>query len=283
MARNHRWLWLSLLLCWSLSHAWVLGGDGKDEPKAESAAEKTRKILDQSMVLDYTGQSLFDAIEHLKEKTRLNFVIDQLTLQQFGLFVDPANPNPNLIQVHLKADRKTKLRTALQRMLSSHNLGYAILEDSVLISTDDIALHRQLRQRVNVNCKDVTLAKALNELAQSMALNMVIDPRLMKDAQTPVTLQVEDATLETAVRLLAEIGGMKAVRMGNVLFVTSEARAEKIRREEQQAPSAPNPLNPGMMFDRVMGAGPAIGNAVPPAVPPPPPDKADKEAPPMAR
>src|SRR5438034_235413 len=127
MARRHRWLALSLLLVWSLSHAFVFGGEGK-EPRPESPAEKVRKVLDQTMVLDYTGQSFYDAVDHLKEKTRLNITIDHMALQQMGVFLDPNNPNPNPAptQVSLKADRNTKVRTALQRMLNMYNLSYVI-------------------------------------------------------------------------------------------------------------------------------------------------------------
>ncbi|MBI3411031.1 MAG: hypothetical protein HY040_22080 [Planctomycetes bacterium] len=238
MARFHRWLALSLLVTWSLSHAWLEAGEGKEAPRSESPAEKIRKALDQQMVLDYTGQSIFEAVEHFKEKTQLNFTLDTIALQQIGIILDPANPT--LGPVNIKADKYTKVRTALQRMLNAFSLTYVILEDSVLITTEELGVHRQMRQRVSVSYKDVPLAKALKELARAHALSMVIDPRMTKEAQAPVTLEVEDATLETAVRLLAEIGGMKAVRMGNVLFVTSESRADKIRKEEQQMPVSPN-------------------------------------------
>jgi hypothetical protein len=289
MSRKHRWLTLALLLAWSLSHASVRGGVGKEEPKYDNSVEKIRKTLDQTMVLDYTGQSIHDAVEHLKEKTRLNFILDHLALQQMGVLIDPGNPgnpNANPIQVHLKADRHTKVRTALQRMLNAYNLSYVILEDAVLISTEESGLHRQMRQRVSINHKEVPLAKTLKDLAQATALNLVIDPRMAKEAQTPVTLQLDDATLETTVRLLSEVGGMKAVRMGNVLFITSEARAEKIRKEEQQAPIPPNMLNPGYLGGVAGGfglGGGVVGGVVP--LPPPPPAtepaKPDKQPPPQ--
>jgi hypothetical protein len=163
-------------------------------------------------------------------------------------------------------------------MLSPYNLSYVILEDTVLITTDEMGLYRQMRQRVNVEVKEQPLNAALKDLARRSALNLIIDPRVAKDAQTPVTLEVEDATLETAVRLLAELGNLKSVRMGNVLFITNESRAEKIRKEDMQT----NPLNPtdpryGPDVPRVAPGAAGIGIA-PPAIPAPPPAE---KAPPL--
>lgn len=289
ISRHPRWLLLTLLLVWSLTHASVQG---------QEAAEKLRKSLDQKVTLDYSTQSFQDAVQHLKEKTTVNFVLDMSSLQQMGLGIDE-NPSP----LQIKGEG-VKLRHAVQRMLNPYNLTFVILDDAVLITTEEMGLARQMRQRVNVQVEQKPLADALKDLAKTTALNLVIDPRLAKEAQMPVTLQVEDATLETAVRLLAEIGGMKSVRLGNVLFVTNEARAEKIRREEMlQTPGI------GPMVDMVMPAGrfgagnlppivvpnqgrgapgfngvaPAIPEVVPPVIPPPAPEAPAPPASPMRR
>ena len=43
-------------------------------------------------------------------------------------------------------------------------------------------------------------ARALKQIARETATNLVVDARVSKDAQTPVSLQMEDVPLETAVR-----------------------------------------------------------------------------------
>jgi hypothetical protein len=260
---------LALLMIWALSHASVFGDPGEPAAREPSPAEKVRKVLDQPMALDYQGGSMHDVIGHLKEKTKIHFVMDIVALQQMGLGFDDMNmPPPTL---NLKSDRNGKLRAAIQRMLNPYNLTLVILEDSVLITTEEMGLTRQMRQRVSVNLTNVPLSTALKDLARSTALNLIIDPRLGSEQSAKVTLQLDDATLETTVRLVAELGNLKAVRMGNVLFVTNEARAEKLRREEPPVVT-PSAL-PGALLDmplRGFGAGVA-----PPAlpVPPPPPEK----------
>src|SRR5262249_7313666 len=156
----------------------------------------------------------YDAIQHLREKTRLNIALDNMALQLVGIMPDDPNnpmPFPPPRPVNLKGDRDTKVRVSLQRMLNSYNLTYVILEDSVFVTNDETAVHRMMNQRISVNYKDVPLSKALKELSRATAINMIIDPRQVKDAQATVTLDVDDATIETTVRLLAEVGGMKAV------------------------------------------------------------------------
>lgn len=227
LAQMRVWI-LALLMVWALSHASVFGESGEPVVKEPTPAEKIRKVLDQPLTLDFTG-SLLEAVQHLKEKSRINFVLDLTALQQVGIGMEDNTMPPT---VHLKGDRNGKLRTSLQRTLNGYNLSYVILEDSVLITTDELGLQRQLRQRVSVNVTDSPLSGALKELARTTGINLLVDPRLGKEVDVKVTLELDNAMVETAVRLLAEISNLKAVRVGNVLFVTNESRADKLRREE---------------------------------------------------
>ena len=44
-----------------------------------------------------------------------------------------------------------------------------------------------------------------------------------------MSLQLEDVPLETTVRLLVEMAGLKPVRVGNALFVTKKEVAAEMR------------------------------------------------------
>jgi type II secretory pathway component GspD/PulD (secretin) len=261
-----RFLALAFVLGWSLSHSIVFGQNepAKEAPKAPAAAEKIRKTLDQILLLDYEGQSLEEAMRHLKEKTQIHFMVDQFALQNMGI---PVGEVP--MQVSLKGNG-IKVRQALQRMLNPYGLTYVVLDDGVLVTTEDFGIQRQMRQRTPVDVKDVPLHKALRDLAKQTGVNLVIDPRVMKQAQASVSLEVEDATVETAMRLLAELGDLKAVRMGNVLFVTNDARAEKIRREESPQQNLPGVAVGELLRAGNMGVGGGVVGVpgVVPALPP---------------
>src|SRR5207247_440436 len=93
---------------------------------------------------------------------------------------------------------------------------------SVLVTTEEMADARQMGQLVSVNLDKVELAAALKQIARDTAVNIALDPRAEKEATAKVSLQAEDVPLETAVRLMAEMAGLKPVRAGNALFVTKK-------------------------------------------------------------
>ncbi len=263
--RPQRWLLLGLVAAWSLSHA-VVHGDPAPRPATRSTAEKVRLALEQPITLDYVGQSLHAALEHIADKAGLPISIDQLALQSMGIL-----PEDETGRFHVKA-KDEKIGTVLRRLLGGYRLTYAFLDDTLLVTTEDAAVQRLLRQQVDLDLTDVPLTKAVRELGRRHGVNVVIDPRVAKLAQAPVTVQLDGVGLETAVRLMAEIADLKSVRLNNVLFITTDERATRIRREEASTPDAVPfaPAWPGAPG----GPAPAVGNAVP-ARPAPPEEKKD--------
>ncbi len=245
----------ALLLAWAGTHATVFGGDGddkkRDAKKEPTSAAEIRKVLDQPITLDYSGPSVQDALQHLRDKTGIDFNLDQVALQLMGINIGDTGDQPITLR-----SSGGKLSAALRKMLAVHQLAYVIYEDSILITATELATVRQMRQRINLDVSDVSLAKALRDLARTYAFNLVIDPRIVKDAQRPVSLTLDGTSLETGVRLLAELAGLKAVRMDNVMFITTEERAEKLRKEEKEL--QPNPLD-----DLTNPATPKAGAVVP--------------------
>ena len=124
-----------------------------------------------------------------------------------------------------------------------------------------------------------------NEASRNYAFNLVIDPKIAKESQHAVSLTLDGASLETSVRLLAEMAGVKAVRLDNVMFVTTEERAEKLRKEEKDL--QPNPLddpnmllNPRAALGGGMMGGIIVGGPAFRAVPLPAKEAAEPPAPP---
>ena len=253
--------------------------------KPESAAEKVRKALDQTLEInpESVGSTLDSATAFFQEATKANFTVDRGTLAQMGL-------DPNSIQLSVKKEN-TKARTALRGILQPHGLSYAILGDTVVITSDDMALNRQLKQRINVDLDKVALETALKDLAKETVTNLLIDKKVAKEAKAEVSLQFEDVPYETVVRLLCEQAGLKPVRLGNVLYITSSAIAKELRSEPDLAPSgipgvptgiemAVPPVPGGAAIGLVPGRALIIPTADGPAAPPPGdavPDPADKK------
>jgi hypothetical protein len=216
-------------LGWALAPAWAAPAapsSDKDKDQAPTAVEKVRKALDAPVTLKIDKQPLTAAIDMLKEKGKVNVVLDTLSIQQQLGWVPEQPPVP--VDVDLK---DVKLKSALRTILSPYSLSYVVLGDTVLVTTEQTALMRQMHQRVNIDLDKVEFNEALKQLSRETAANLILDSRAEKEAKAPVSLQLEDVPLETAVRLLAEMAGLKPVRIGNVLFVTKKEIANELRND----------------------------------------------------
>ena len=237
--RAPRWTALAVaaLLAWATGPAWAAPGTpAKDDKASDSPAEKVKKALDQTTEITLENSSLENAINQLAEAAKVNVVIDRWTIQQLGL-------DPMQLQVNLKL-KDAKISTALRSMLNPYNLSYAVIGDTVVVTTEDMAVYRQLKQRVSVDYDKVQLGNALKKLAKETGTSLIVDSRVQKEAEAAVTLQLDDVPLETAVRLMAESAGLKPVRVGNVLFVTNKANAKELKADQEQGTTPPMPGYP---------------------------------------
>ena len=239
----HLWRWkLAVLIQASvLLPAIATTGEPTSDSKLkpESAAQTISKALDQPISVEFANAALQDAVTKLTDQTKLNFVLDRASVQQLGII-----PEQSLVAVKLE---KVPLRVGLRRLLSQYNLGYAVVGDMVLITTEDMAIHRQMRQRINLDLDRVPLDAALRDLAKRTVTNLVLDGRVTKEAQTPVTLKLEDVPLEVAVRLMANQAGLRPVRTGNVLYVTTKANAAELKGDGE-TPAIPGAgMVPGLI------------------------------------
>jgi hypothetical protein len=195
--------------------------------------EKVRQALDAPITVKIDKQPLTAAVEMLREKGKVNLVLDTLSIQQQLGWVPEQPPVP--VDVDLQ---EVKLKAALRAVLEPYGLSYAVVGDTVLITTEQTALVRQMSQRVNVDLDQVEFGQALRQLGRGTGANLILDGRVVKQAKNPVSLQLEDVPLETAVRLLSETAGLKPVRIGNVLFVTDKKTAAELRADPDLAPPA---------------------------------------------
>jgi len=200
-----------------------------DKDQATSPAEKVRQALNASVTVKVEKQSLTAAIDMLKEKGKVNLVLDAFSIQQVGIFPDQP---PTPVDVDLK---EVKLISALRIILEPYGLGYAVVGDTVIITTEQMAVTRQMQQRVSLSLDKVELAQALKQLRSQTGVALTLDSRVGKEAKNPVSLELEDVPLETAVRLLAEMAGLKPVRAGNVLLVTKKETAAELRQDPDLA------------------------------------------------
>ena len=89
----------------------------------------------------------------------------------------------------------------------------------------------RLPRLVQEEFRKLPLSKALEQLGESAALNVLIDARAEKKAEVEVTARLTNVPADTAIRLLADMAGLEVVRVNNVLYVTTPENAEKLRKK----------------------------------------------------
>lgn len=219
-----------------------------DPPAASTPIESWRKTLDQTCDLVFQNRSLKEVVDELKERTKIPIHLDPHVVN-FGI-----NPHEPSVNVELK---QVRLEDALRRILAPYNLRYALTREGLVISSEDLVVARQLRQRVKVDCAGTPFAEVIQRLAAETGANLVVDPRLKDKAQLAITLKLDDVPLESAVRLLAEVADLRALRLNNILFITSLERAERLRADAD-GPVPSGPPSPGSVPNQPIGF-PGIG------------------------
>jgi hypothetical protein len=227
-----------------LVHAPTALGHSESKPasRAETAAEQTNKALDQMVSLDLYQYPLSEAVRLLGEQSGVRLVLDRQGLSQAGL-----NPDDMIVNTKLSMT----LRSGLRQMLSQYAVDYAIIGDMVLISTEDLAIRRQMRQRVSVRFDRLQLKTALEQLARETATNLVLDRAALPYGSIPVTLNLDDATLEVVVKILAYQAGLKQIRVGNLIMVTTKENAAELKEDAEERQLA----NPNLLYPDLMSQG----------------------------
>jgi hypothetical protein len=253
---------LAALICLAGLGTLAIGLRGHDGTRAEApttapiaetpATESYLKIskspecagLAKPVTLALRNVALQKVVDQLREQTGADIILDNFTLMGVMGLV----PECYTVTVHLE---NVELRRALRLLLAPHHLDYVVVENSILITTESMAAWRHLHQRICVDAQALALAKTLQQLASATNANIVLDVNTSVASETPVTLHLEDVDLETAVRLIAELSGLKAVRVEKILFVTSRERADRLEHANPKANSfgpyrMPNPPPWGM-------------------------------------
>ena len=202
--------------------ALLLAGPAFAAPEAEPPAEKLRKALDQLKDFEIANQPLSKFTALLAEQTGIPFTVDA-ALQPLQAL--------NVLQLSGLSLHGSKLRVglALNAVLAPHGMTHVILDGKVLLTTSERAAHFALRQKLNVQAEKETPEVVFKRLARETAVDIVLDPQAWKEKENPISLRLSNVSLEAAVQVLAASAGLESVRLDNILFVTTPARAKTLR------------------------------------------------------
>jgi hypothetical protein len=191
---------------------------------------------------DDPNTTLTEALDALAKRYDLNFDLNEHALKEAGLKdvhkFEIASPNP-------VPEMNARLETVLKKVLGrvSPRVTFVIRDDHIEVTTRE-AIRREfypgrteevLPPLVYTTFEGKPLAEALKELSQGSGLTVLLDGRAAKEARTPVTADLMNVPLDTAVRLLADMAGLKVVPVDAVLYVTTAENACALREEQEKS------------------------------------------------
>lgn len=93
---------------------------------------------------------------------------------------------------------------------------------------------------VNRTITPQPLDEALGQLAEQADFNILVDNRAREQSKTEVSARLRNTPLDSAVRLLADMAGLRVVHLDNVLYVTTIANAAALDARLNKEYSVPS-------------------------------------------
>lgn len=182
--------------------------------------------------------TLSEGLDALAKRYNLSFDINEQAFKDAEIEVRKFEINaPGPIP-----EMHTRLETVLKKILGrvSPSAMYIIRGDVIEITTQDAVrkeffpdrLTGPLPPLVSRSFDKVPLKDAFKSLAHEG--NIVLDGRRTKEGEMEVTADFSNVPLNTAVRILADMAGLKAVLLENVLYVTGRENARTLMEEQEK-------------------------------------------------
>jgi RNA polymerase sigma factor (sigma-70 family) len=173
----------------------------------------------------------------------------------YQLLIDPRVAEKSKAPVSLSLER-VLFDTAVSLLVEQTDLDWVWVDNIVYVTTKENARQRREREKAhdetrirllretaalkppappaaepappqaNVDSSKQPLAGVLDGISRSTGIRVVIDPRVAEKAMTPLTITLQGVPPETAVRLLANMVDLQAVRVDQVYYVTSKENAK---------------------------------------------------------
>ncbi len=195
-----------------------------------------RERLETPITVEFDAAPLKDALTHLTERYNIPILVETEAFKEAVQVPDVENN-----QVKLAKLVGVSVRTVLRQLVAQVQGEYVIRDGLVVVIP---AVHKQpdnlFRQPVTGRFQRQSLADSLQELADLSGVSIVLDDTRTADhAKALVTARLDDVPVQTAVKVLADMAGLKAVALENLLYVTTEENAARLQAERDGCPAVP--------------------------------------------
>jgi hypothetical protein len=222
----------------------ALQADGRGQPdgKKPAAPKKPLLILDERVDVTpfQAPMSLRDALATLeKDLSNRGMELDVIVDAEAFKAENPEAPDIFDTQVALPpGPKKLTVAMALRQMLNkvpTGNATYLVFRDHLLVTTlARSGIESLLLQKVAGVYENRPLGQLLRDLGEKTAVTIVVDKRVGDRENSPVSATFQrDITLAGALRAVAEQADLKVVLIDGVVYVTTPAHAELLRKEQK--------------------------------------------------
>ncbi len=209
--------------------------------------------------LDDPKAKLSEVLDDLAAQYDITFNVNERAFEAEGLkyvLTTPVVTDGKTLPKLKNVAFSTVLRKILSRIPVKSGAIYLLKADSIEITTRRAVFPESYkdgprRELPIVSCEfeKRPLAEALKELAEMADFNIVLDARMAESAKAPITTNLDNVPLDTAVRLLADMADLRSILIDNVLYVTvkENARAleaEHLKRNSPDQEKKPAEVNP---------------------------------------
>lgn len=250
-----RFLALALL---GLGAAAVQGAAPDDTEKEVAPIQRIRQLrlrLDRKVSMEKeiaANTSLKDAIAQLEKEFKIKIVVDAKAFDSIG--VQKVEQQP----VQLDKMSNVPLGVIVSRLLVQikgdlYHGSYLLRDGHIEATTEYHRRAEVFKDRANPNVYPSELRggvggriytpvygmvfdkkpldDALGEIAESSGITIVVDVRLGEKARAPVSGRMNNMMVDTVVRLLTNMAGLKTVVLDGAIYVTSEENAKSFEEE----------------------------------------------------
>jgi hypothetical protein len=153
--------------------------------------------------------------------------------------LNPDSPTPYDATVSLPpVPQRMPVRTMLEiGVMQLSDATYIIRDGAIwIVTTDHAAPAALLHRPVLMKFSEVPLEQALRQLSDKAGVSIVLDTRAKEKNAAPVSADFRhDVDTESAVRMLANMAGLRAVLMGRGVYVTTPENAAALEQELKSA------------------------------------------------
>ena len=198
----------------------------KRSAEALARDAELEKKLATVVSIDFTETPLLDVLNELQSRMKLNLVLDTANLHK------DTPTTPITLRVH-----DIEARNAIKWAMRCADADADSLNDGDLFCELPSELRaRELRQKdeirtrldgckISFDFKDKPLTEAVDFIAKSANVNIIIDPKVLADRRFPITLRVNEMSAALALKWILKLAELEYDIRDQVLFASVRADA----------------------------------------------------------